>query len=113
MFQFLWVGNMRTRKIHLSSWESISLPKNMGSLGLKHLDFLNSTLSMKSLCHGIIGNGLWSSVLKEKYIKIWTISQWFQNPCKNATNDLIIWRKFLKVYPMLGEILSWKIGHGT
>ena len=60
-----------------------------------------------------MGEGLWSKVLKGKYIKCCSLTQWIQNPHKTFTNSSIIWTGLIRSYPkVLGQWLSWKIGRG-
>jgi hypothetical protein len=47
MFHFLWVDYSEGRKFHLSSWESLSIPKKLGGWGIKHLDWFGKSLCMK------------------------------------------------------------------
>ena len=69
MFSFLWFGNAVKEKFHLARWEAIARTKLLGEWGLKNIFFFGKALAAKSLWRGMLGNGLSSSLVKEKYLK--------------------------------------------
>ena len=112
-FHFPWIVNFEASKFHLTSWESISLVKNLGGWGLKQLDWFSYSLSVKIQWRGLFGDELQSEVIKSKYIKSFSVVQWIQNPQKSTSNASIIWRGLLRTYPIMGEWLSQRIGRDT
>ena len=113
MFQFLWEGNLKIRKFHLYSWESLCLPKKLAGWGLKHLGWFNLDLNMKIIWRCLKGEGLWSMVIKAKYIEFCMVTQWFQKPNKYVSKASIILRKLRKDFSILSKTILWRIGTGT
>ena len=58
MFKFICVGNLNSSKFHLTSWQSISLPKKMVGWGLKHFFWFGDALGVKTLWRDIFGHSL-------------------------------------------------------
>lgn len=74
LFHFLWSGKAKVRKWHLSSWYSLCWAKDRGGWGLKNLDWFNWAMLAKSLWRALTDGGLWSSVIRTKYLKSPTIT---------------------------------------
>ena len=54
---FLWFGSFNINKIHLYSWENMSIPKNLGGWGIKNTQWFVATLSLESFWKGTIWEG--------------------------------------------------------
>jgi len=49
MFNFLCYGKICKEKIHIVSWASLSIPKNLGGWGLKNMAWFGKALSLKKI----------------------------------------------------------------
>lgn len=65
---FIWGGNPKKMKYHLSKLSDISLPRKLGGWGILDLMTFGKALLCKSLWRGIFEEGLWSSTIKKKYM---------------------------------------------
>lgn len=65
---FIWGGQGKKRKYHLSKLSVILLPKNLGGWGLLDLRSFGKALLCKSLWRGIFGEGPWSDTIKKEYM---------------------------------------------
>ena len=101
---------MVTRSILLVGEDS--KPKGMGGWDIKNLHWFSTTLSMKSMWHGLFGNALWSEVLHVKYIKS-NILNWIISPIKSVRNVCNLQCGFVKAFSWIRRGLSWKVGMGT
>ena len=61
--------------IWLASWELLARPKIHGGWGINNIYDLGTTIALKSLWRSLYGNGLWSSVMKQK-IPSWCSNHW-------------------------------------
>jgi len=59
----------------LVKWSILCQPKEIGGLGIKNLDIQNRCLLSKWLFKLINEEGIWQSLLRNKYLKNQTIAQ--------------------------------------
>jgi hypothetical protein len=85
IFTFLWTGNKKNKGFHLSRWEVISKPKLMGGWGLKNLPLFYRALSTNTLWRILTKPGLWSRVIKAKYLHHLPIHIWIRFPSERPT----------------------------
>ena len=97
---FLWLGCAERGKYHLVNWERLSEIKCLGGWDIKNIQWFNTALSMQSMWRGLFGKGLWSEVLRGKYIKRSTLG-WIRNLIKNTRNVSNLWRGFTKVLGLI------------
>ena len=76
---FIWSGEVKQLKYHRVRWEAISRPVGNGGRGLKDMNLFSLALREKSLWWVITGKGLWSKVIKGKYISRSTTIHWVRN----------------------------------
>jgi hypothetical protein len=69
MENFLWRGANKTTGYHLSKWQTIASPKDLGGWGIRNIFWFAKSLAAKSCWRGISGNSFWSQILKGKYLK--------------------------------------------
>jgi hypothetical protein len=91
IFSFLWTGSKKNRSFHLSKWEDLSKPKLMGGWGLKNLPLFHKALSTNTFWRLLTKPGLWSNVIKAKYLHHLPVH---------------IWIRFAEVSPIKGS-QSW------
>jgi hypothetical protein len=73
--RLLWQGGSQTKKMHLVNSNAVCSPKSLGGLGDLNLDYMNDALLTKWLWNLENSNGLWQSIITEKYIKGKPLSQ--------------------------------------
>jgi hypothetical protein len=56
---FLWLGSREKKGTALAKWHSLTLPKEMGGWGLKHIHSFGEALPTKCVWILIRGKGLW------------------------------------------------------
>jgi hypothetical protein len=64
---FIWGDTINGRKFHVVRWELITMPKDLGGLGLRRLDMNKVCLMKLGWELNQNGSGMWSDVLKGKY----------------------------------------------
>jgi hypothetical protein len=60
----------------------------------------------------LVWKEIWSSILNGKYLKNLTLVEWVKNYKGLGKKESPFWRGFLKFYPVIGNLISWKIGNG-
>ena len=66
--RFLWGGSDIKKKVHLVSWDKVTLAKQDGGLGVKRLRIMNECLLLKWWWrYGCEANALWKRVVEAKY----------------------------------------------
>lgn len=65
----MWCGGKKHKKYHLANWETICSPKDQGGLGILDLRCMNISLLTKWLWKLENGEGMWQTIIKEKYMK--------------------------------------------
>lgn len=83
LFNFIWSGKPSSRKWHMCSWQSLSWPKALGGWGLRNLEWFNEAMLTRSIWRAFTDEGLWSRVIRVKYLKTYNSLQWLINvqPC--------------------------------
>lgn len=67
--RLLWQEDQGIKKYHLVNWPEICQPRDQGGLGETDLDIKNISLLCKWLWKLENEDGVWQSLLREKYIK--------------------------------------------
>ena len=98
LFHLLWSGSSETRKFHLVSWDKLSLPRDMGGWGFKHLSHFNAALRSKSLWRCLFGKGLWGNMIKEKYFKGLEPIIWMRDRTGVKSGVSTIWKSLVKSF---------------
>jgi len=88
---FIWSGCNSDHKIHLANWNLLTRPKVLGGWGLCNLELFSIALRMKSLWRGLLSQNIWSIILKDKYLKGYTVVDWLRRESHRSCNTSIIW----------------------
>jgi hypothetical protein len=76
--RFFWHGENHKKKYMLARWNILCQPKDQGGgLGIKNLDLQNKCLLSNWLFKLVDEDGLWQSMLRNKYLKRHTLSKVF------------------------------------
>jgi hypothetical protein len=78
IFNFLWTSKKDKESVHLVARNKLAHPKSDGGWGLRNLNVFVTSLVEKSLWRCLFSYSLWSSIIKDKYIRPWTIDEWFR-----------------------------------
>ena len=78
-FTFLSGGTPNKLKLNLVDWKSLSRPFSLGGWNIKNLDWFSTAPRLKSIWLILIGEGIWSHIVKFKYLRDWTIDAWIRN----------------------------------
>ena len=73
--RFFWQSDEHKKKYRLVKWSILCQPKEIGGLGIKNLDIQNRCLLSKWLFKLINEEGIWQSLLRNRYLKNQTIAQ--------------------------------------
>ena len=112
MFSFLWSGNVDKENFHLAKWEAIARPKLLEGWGVKNIFLFGKSFVAKSLWRGLFGIGLWSSILKEIYLKNILVTDWIRLHPKSLKGVSNIWHALVKSFFVIGDWCTWKVGNG-
>jgi hypothetical protein len=111
-FDFLWSGNNHKKKYHLSSWMSIARPKKFGGWGLRNIFLFYRSLATNTLWRALMKQGIWQSVLKDKYfphVPVWT---WLRSVEPAHPFGSQTWKNLCNTLPIILHWLAWKPGSG-
>jgi hypothetical protein len=97
--------------VHLASWSSIVVPKNLGGWGLKDIHPFARALASQNLWRLSQGNSLWSRVLHSKYFANLSIVEWFHLPCETLQGFYHV-EILSGSLSISGKMDCWKIGNG-
>ena len=79
IFNFLWGNVGGNYKMHLVNWHTISRPYEFGGWDIKNLDWFNLSLRLKSCWIVLNGKGIWSHIIKHKYLKYIPVDDWVRH----------------------------------
>ena len=68
--RFFWQSDEHKKKYRLVKWSILCQPKEIGGLGIKNLDIQNRCLLSKWLFKLINEEGIWQSLLRNKYLNV-------------------------------------------
>ena len=69
IFSFLWGSCDGRSKMHLVDWKTLSFAVDYGWRDIKKLECFGTSLRIKSCWYVINNIGLWSHIIKAKYLK--------------------------------------------
>jgi hypothetical protein len=93
-------------QIHLTSWDLISKPKDLGIWGIKYLKWFNIALILKTVWKGICGSGLWGEIIKAKYLRKINLIDWIRCFDMVVVTGSIVWRGFVNHFHWIGHLIS-------
>jgi hypothetical protein len=88
------------------------MPKENGGWGIRNLNWFSLSLAAKSCWRGLFGEGLWTSVLKKKYLKGIDLTSWIRKNESKFSVASIIWKNFMNSLPLIKIWLAWSVGSG-
>jgi ribonuclease HI len=106
---FIWGDNSEGRKVHLIGWDTLTLPKRLGGIGLRKLHIMNDACIMKlgwSLLQG--KESLWAQVLLGKYGRGVALNE----ALVSGPTDSALWKAIVRLWPYLKQNRTWAIGDG-
>ena len=107
LFLFLWSGCSMSRKFHLVSWEKLSVPRNLGGWGVKHLGHFNSALCAKMLWRCLFSKCLRGKIIKVKCFKGLDPIHRIREGMGSKNGGSTIWNSMVKIFPIIANDLSW------
>jgi hypothetical protein len=106
--KFFWQSDGHKKKYRLTRWNIICSFKDHGRLGILYLDLQNRCLLSKWLFKLINGEGMWQTLLRNKYLKGRTITQ-----VEYMLEDSHFWSRLMKVKSDFLRLGKFKIGDGS
>jgi hypothetical protein len=88
-------------------WSQVCLPKDQGGLGILNLDIMNIALLAKWLWKLFNTEGVWQTLLRNKYLHSLTLRQvTFKN------GDSHVWQGLMEIKKLFLSCFKIKIGNG-
>jgi hypothetical protein len=113
IFAFLWNGSKQNKGYHLCRWEMVSKPKSLGGWGLRNLQIFYKALSTNTLWRILMAPGIWSKVIKDKYITHQSVHDWLRSTTDLSSRGSQTWKHLLKSLPILLHWIAWLPGSGS
>lgn len=106
---FVWGQYDDQRRVHLVNWNTVTLPKSLGGLGLRDLSIMNQACLLK-MCWAIrVGeNSLWSGVSLGKYGRNFHTD----GRVVSKGSDSNLWRHMVHLWDGMKSMEYWSIGNG-
>ena len=112
IFDFLWFDQKEKGSSHLVKWERIASLMEYGGWGLKNILHFGTNLASKSLWRALFKPGLWSEVIKSKYIKQSSVTNWIRKYKKITKGISNVWNYLIHSLPAIFDWLAWKPRNG-
>jgi ribonuclease HI len=102
---FVWSGNVDTKKLVTLSWDKVCTPISSGGLGLRRLKDMNKAGCLKLCWELIKSDKQWATTLRTRF---------FRNsiPISHAVSSSI-WSSLKGYLPLLQDHSIWRVGDGT
>lgn len=113
MFNFLWGGSSKIKGIHLENWKLLFHPLANGGWNIKDLNFFSEALRLKNLWNVLMGSGLWSYVIKSKYLKHLSVANLLRLGVYQIQNTSAIWNGFLQILDWITSVACSRVGNGA
>jgi len=110
---FLWRGERSPIGFHLSSWNFIAKPKAMGGWGLRDVELFNKYLAAKYLWRVLFHQGIWSRLMRKKYMKGVKVTKWLRKEMEGYSIASLLWRNLITASPIIKGWLAWEVGSGN
>ena len=110
---FLWRGERSPIGFHLSSWNFIAKPKAMGGWGLRDVELFNKYLAAKYLWRVLFHQGVWSRLMRKKYMKGVKVTKWLRKEMEGYSIASLLWRNLITASPIIKGWLAWEVGSGN
>lgn len=107
---FIWGDTEVGRRLHLVNWDTLTLPKAQGGLGLRNLNDMNTACLMK-LAWNLKPeeNKLWGRVLIGKYGR----GTWANGEPQCKASDSYIWKALTACWDIIKGEVIWAVGDGN
>ncbi|PNX92647.1 ribonuclease H, partial [Trifolium pratense] len=105
---FIWGDTENVRRYHAVRWSVVTMPKDMGGLGLRRLDAMNKACLLKlgwKLNNG--STDFWCEVLRGKYG-----SNSLTIEMNTRSSDSNLWKSLINLRLFLLNNTFWNIGEG-
>ena len=112
IFNFLWGSFLGNHKYHLVYWLTISNPYDLGGWTIKNLDWFSLALRTKSLWLVLNGDGLWSKIIKHKYLKNLPVDVWICQQSFTVKGTSHMWNGFIRPISWITICMGWKTRNG-
>ena len=108
MRDFIWGSTEERRRMHMVRWSTVTLPKELGGLGLYSMKHRNEAILAKLCWRLAYGEGkLWANMLLAKYLCPSRLTEEGRKlPCSR------IWASCKKGGPIYVKGLRWTIRNG-
>ena len=94
----------------LIDWSSISKPFALGGWNIKNFEWFNLALRTKSLWLILNGSGLWSHIIKNKYLKNIPMDALLRQHSFKVQGTSHMWNRFIRAMSWITRCLGWKTG---
>lgn len=112
IFNFLWGNSNGNSKLHLVDWYTISIPYEFGVWNIKNLDWFSLALRLKIFWMVLNGEGIWSLIVKHKYLKNNFVDVWLCQQVFIVQGTSYIWNGFISAISWITRCLGWKVWNG-
>jgi hypothetical protein len=106
--RFFWQGSSQKHRYRLAKWDILCRPKDQGGLGILDLQLQNKCLLAKWLVNLLNTDGIWQSMLWNKYIRGKSLTQVEAKPY-----DSHFWRGLMHIKDEVLSLGTFVIKDGT
>ena len=106
--RFFWQGYSDKHRYRLARWDILCRPKDQGGLGILNLQLQNKCLLAKWPVNLLNSEGIWQSLLRNKYLSSKSLTQVAAKP-----NDSHFWRGLMHIKDEVLANGSFDIKDGT
>ncbi|GMQ00802.1 hypothetical protein CsSME_00047717 [Camellia sinensis var. sinensis] len=105
---FLWGNTEDRKKVHLVNWQQVCKSKSNGGLGIRQARVQNLALISKLGWKLTINSDeLWCKILKAKYLKDQSVSNW-----PNQRRASHTWKSIIRNEEVQSKNIKWNVGIG-
>ena len=112
IFNFLWGCSQGKHKYPLVDWFTISKPYALEGWNIKNPEWFSLALHTKSFWLVLNGVGLWSQIIKHKYLKNLPVDVWLKPHTFKVQGTSHMWNGFMRAMSWITRCLGWKTGNG-
>jgi hypothetical protein len=106
--RFFWQGSSQKHRYRLAKWDILCRPKDQGGLGILDLQLQNKCLLAKWLVNLLNTDGIWQTLLRNKYLRSKSLTQVEAKPY-----DSHFWRGLMHIKDEVLSLGSFDIKDGT
>jgi hypothetical protein len=107
-YRFFWQGSSQKHEYRLAKWDILCRPKDQGGLGILDLQLQNKCLLAKWLVNLLNTDGMWQTMLQNKYLRSKSLTQVEAKPY-----DSHFWRGLMHIKDEVLSLGSFDIKDGT